>query len=108
MQRLAGHIGTGIRDEIAYRAGYILAGTEPVHRNAARERLALLFVERLGHVRGDEAGRDRVGGNAARGHFERERARKAFDARLDRKSTRLNSSHVAISYAAVCVTKKTD
>src|SRR5699024_4598782 len=82
MQRLAGHIGAGIRDEIAYCAGYILAGTEAVHRNAARERLTLLLVECLGHVRGDEAGRDRVGGNAARGHFERERAREPFDARL--------------------------
>src|SRR5437870_7499488 len=30
------------------------------------------------------------------------------DIHLDRKSTRLNSSHVAISYAVVCVKKKTD
>src|SRR5437870_9988921 len=28
--------------------------------------------------------------------------------RLDRKSTRLNSSHVAISYAVFCLKKKTD
>src|SRR5256885_11888574 len=27
---------------------------------------------------------------------------------LDRKSTRLNSSHLVISYAAFCLTKKTD
>src|SRR5439155_25583227 len=29
-----------------------------------------------------------------------------LDARLDRKSTRLNSSHVAISYAVFCLKKK--
>src|SRR5690625_3780476 len=30
----------------------------------------------------------------------------AFAGRLDRKSTRLNSSHVAISYAVFCLKKK--
>src|SRR5439155_19208062 len=30
----------------------------------------------------------------------------AFKARTDRKSTRLNSSHVAISYAVFCLKKK--
>src|SRR5690625_6165067 len=30
------------------------------------------------------------------------------DRTLDRKSTRLNSSHVAISYAVFCLKKKTD
>src|SRR5437660_9080486 len=36
--------------------------------------------------------------------------KQAFDlcniAQIDRKSTRLNSSHVAISYAVICLTKK--
>src|SRR5690625_6220440 len=32
--------------------------------------------------------------------------REKFNARKDRKSTRLNSSHVAISYAVFCLKKK--
>src|SRR5205814_8357509 len=35
-----------------------------------------------------------------------ELARLAFDALLDRKSTRLNSSHLGISYAVFCLKKK--
>src|SRR5207253_10566146 len=35
------------------------------------------------------------------------RARSAHPTRTDRKSTRLNSSHVAISYAVFCLKKKT-
>src|SRR5207253_5552162 len=35
------------------------------------------------------------------------RPRKSMSALLDRKSTRLNSSHVAISYAVFCLKKKT-
>src|SRR5690625_5927632 len=31
-----------------------------------------------------------------------------YDKRLDRKSTRLNSTHVAISYAVFCLKKKKD
>src|SRR5690242_21617219 len=31
-----------------------------------------------------------------------------LDARVDRKSTRLNSSHMSISYAVFCLKKKTD
>src|SRR5690625_2997168 len=42
--------------------------------------------------------------------FERTGSRRAFEApyfdRRDRKSTRLNSSHVAISYAVFCVKKE--
>src|SRR5690625_4787250 len=33
-------------------------------------------------------------------------AKREFDQRADRKSTRLNSSHVAISYAVFCLKKK--
>src|SRR3712207_8104766 len=46
--------------------------------------------------------RSRLGG-AARRHIERERRTLAD---LDRKSTRLNSSHANISYAAFCLKKK--
>src|SRR5437868_10263204 len=35
------------------------------------------------------------------------RARARFEEKIDRKSTRLNSSHVSISYAVFCLKKKT-
>src|SRR5690625_2248824 len=42
------------------------------------------------------------------GHFRSTEGRDAYlDAYEDRKSTRLNSSHVAISYAVFCLKKKT-
>src|SRR5207253_4896417 len=42
-----------------------------------------------------------------RGHDNRARQRNSLDdGKLDRKSTRLNSSHVAISYAVFCLKKK--
>src|SRR5207249_9369298 len=43
----------------------------------------------------------RVGGQVNEGGFRRDRARGG-----DRKSTRLNSSHVSISYAVFCLKKK--
>src|SRR5215510_15376433 len=39
-------------------------------------------------------------------HFELARSTLALAVALDRKSTRLNSSHVAISYAVFCLKKK--
>src|SRR5207253_8320239 len=45
--------------------------------------------------------RDREGDRA-----ERDEGDAAFGEELDRKSTRLNSSHVAISYAVFCLKKK--
>src|SRR5437870_5378666 len=39
-------------------------------------------------------------------HPSREPLRRSFPQALDRKSTRLNSSHVAISYAVFCLKKK--
>src|SRR5436305_4761498 len=51
--------------------------------------------------RGDVAGGG--GGGGVRGREGRHAAR----AGLDRKSTRLNSSHVRISYAVFCLKKKT-
>src|SRR5437868_7972772 len=38
--------------------------------------------------------------------FGRRRDRRGQDTRVDRKSTRLNSSHVSISYAVFCLKKK--
>src|SRR5438874_9961325 len=45
-------------------------------------------------------------GLAGRVHQRRERGDGAGDPPLDRKSTRLNSSHVEISYAVFCLKKK--
>src|SRR3712207_8702576 len=42
-----------------------------------------------------------------RGRLRRDGARDPGPARRDRKSTRLNSSHANISYAAFCLKKKT-
>src|SRR5205814_10578203 len=49
-----------------------------------------------------------VGGTQNEGDREREKAWKRFyaEAPLDRKSTRLNSSHLGISYAVFCLKKK--
>src|SRR5690242_21091508 len=64
---------------------------------------AELQVHRPGRARGRDAERlahhvgkalDRVDGRVPLGH------------RLDRKSTRLNSSHMSISYAVFCLKKK--
>src|SRR5688500_19789594 len=44
----------------------------------------------------------KVGAGRREGHD----ARGAFDAERDRKSTRLNSSHLVISYAVFCLKKK--
>src|SRR5439155_7262426 len=50
---------------------------------------------------------DRPGTRAARGRWAcRVRGRRPRTAVADRKSTRLNSSHVAISYAVFCLKKK--
>src|SRR5690625_5572408 len=53
-----------------------------------------------------------IGAKAGRGFFEKRRGEKGSEIlelnpdTLDRKSTRLNSSHVAISYAVFCLKKK--
>src|SRR5690606_40193505 len=49
----------------------------------------------IGHVLGGKGDDGRIG-----------RFRKVFDGGIDRKSTRLNSSHVKISYAVICLKKK--
>src|SRR5690625_6630463 len=53
-----------------------------------------------------EAELDSRGGYAAEAEAKRMSANLGLPNRLDRKSTRLNSSHVAISYAVFCVKKK--
>src|SRR3712207_8977438 len=53
-------------------------------------------------VRRDRAEPDERGDRHPRGRH----ARPGWDPRLDRKSTRLNSSHANISYAVFCLKKK--
>src|SRR5690554_8077819 len=47
-----------------------------------------------------------LSGRGAPRHSRGGRQRQDHDSRLDRKSTRLNSSHVRISYAVFCLKKK--
>src|SRR2546430_13628713 len=65
------------------------------------ERLAEELVERL-HVGGEP--RDEHAGPLPLGFFEQQRA----GVLVDRKSTRLNSSHSQISYAVLCLEKQRD
>src|SRR3989454_8071950 len=51
--------------------------------------------------------RQRVLDQALNGPLERPRAERRVVALPDRKSTRLNSSHLVISYAVFCLKKKT-
>src|SRR3712207_8647790 len=56
-----------------------------------------------------QEGRERLHAEAEAALAERERLRRELDelrAALDRKSTRLNSSHANISYAVFCLIKK--
>src|SRR5256885_9469873 len=57
---------------------------------------------------GGREGGARAGGGAARAHGARcaQPLRHQLAARGDRKSTRLNSSHLVISYAVFCLKKK--
>src|SRR5690606_41317743 len=64
---------------------------------------ALDVREHLGGVRDRQRGGGLVKDHDARGADERAR-----DRYRDRKSTRLNSSHVKISYAGFCLKKKTN
>src|SRR5258708_13709459 len=61
----------------------------------------------LHEIRADvrDLGED-AAGEAQRGRAERLADREADEARSDRKSTRLNSSHQIISYAVFCLKKK--
>src|SRR5438876_8954524 len=55
---------------------------------------AVLLAEAILNVVGDRVGHEKRAGNFQQGR------------RLDRKSTRLNSSHPSISYAVFCLKKK--
>src|SRR2546426_5458928 len=55
---------------------------------------------------GARAGAPRRGRRPSAGRRRRPRARRACGRRRDRKSTRLNSSHLVISYAVFCLKKK--
>src|SRR5437660_4761725 len=70
-----------------------------------------LFRSRGVVFRGDLAHEQRSGGAGGPGHHRsqaggRAAARERAAVPRDRKSTRLNSSHVAISYAVFCLKKK--
>src|SRR5437899_4281023 len=69
-----------------FRSHPVLSGTQaaPLERRAHRDRAA----------------------RAARGRPDGARGRRASPAGRDRKSTRLNSSHLGISYAVFCLKKK--
>src|SRR5256885_4467486 len=71
-------------------------------RGAAGARL--LAAEALHPVAGDDAGVQRVDVHVVGTDLERHGAGEA--AERDRKSTRLNSSHLVISYAVFCLKKK--
>src|SRR5690606_39286406 len=62
----------------------------------------------LGPLSGEAAGhsRQRGGGRRRGGRPGRDQPQARRPRRLDRKSTRLNSSHVKISYAVFCLKKK--
>src|SRR5437868_7970164 len=74
------------------------AGEDRPHLPGESSRLGQEFGE---HELARSAVRD-----PAAGAKRRDRQRSPFAADLDRKSTRLNSSHVSISYAVFCLKKK--
>src|SRR5206468_4956469 len=71
---------------------------EPVERELRAQKLAVRAGQRA-EVR-------RLGGNVGDGPRLDEQSRAAPDREIDRKSTRLNSSHDQISYAVFCLKKK--
>src|SRR3712207_6973778 len=76
------------------------SGREPGALGPDEERIDLKHTSEVGR-QGDHLVREQVVGHvAADGHPER------LEQRVDRKSTRLNSSHANISYAVFCLKKK--
>src|SRR5437870_8097944 len=71
-------------------------GSSPARAARARERLLALA-----------RGRRSIAASETRRGARRRLASRDARVRQDRKSTRLNSSHVAISYAVFCLKKKT-
>src|SRR5439155_25332442 len=80
-----------------YAAIHFFLEDAPAPRPYTLSLHATLFRSRVPGVHGVA-----IGANHARGRPHPDRARRG----LDRKSTRLNSSHVAISYAVFCLKKK--
>src|SRR3712207_7777276 len=73
-------------------------GGPPVAQHAAPVRLAALVVEAVADLMADHAADAAIVDRVVRLRIE--------EGRLDRKSTRLNSSHANISYAVFCLKKK--
>src|SRR2546429_6966642 len=71
--------------------------SEPAHKLESHAKLRLTCTQR---IKGGSACLDAQGGSPPKLGTNRERAH------LDRKSTRLNSSHGYISYAVFCLKKK--
>src|SRR3712207_7238387 len=71
----------------------------------ARARARALGARRGLHRRAREA-QPRAQGDARPGHRRALRSRRGGGVEVDRKSTRLNSSHANISYAVFCLKKK--
>src|SRR5699024_11439347 len=77
-------------------------------RGSGRGSLRLLVLQHAAGLRrtGTCRRRRRTGGALPEGEGRGGRAARALGATADRKSTRLNSSHVSISYAVFCLKKK--
>src|SRR5439155_3360133 len=89
-------------------AGEQLPGQAPLPRPDLQDDVAGHRLERVDDATEDVAVVEEVLAEAARAHALRRTTVRSSDAAAppDRKSTRLNSSHVAISYAVFCLKKK--
>src|SRR5690625_6297004 len=90
---------SAIERDPMWQGGDYYDGEYPAEGLAAARRIAHLTY------RGEMEIDERFGTSAQAGENPLGPYRK-LDQRLDRKSTRLNSSHVAISYAVFCLKKK--
>src|SRR5688500_20327599 len=90
-KRLAG-------SELQVRIGLVVTQQDVVFRGSLLDQV-VLEGERLDHRVGDDH-------LEARGLFQQRVEPRAHAAGADRKSTRLNSSHLVISYAVFCLKKK--
>src|SRR5688500_1750077 len=79
-------------------------GIHPHEADAHPDVQTANLVERAAHPR--VVGIGESGLDFYYDHSDRDRQRDSFRAHIDRKSTRLNSSHLVISYAVFCLKKK--
>src|SRR5438874_3615408 len=77
----------------------VLIKTSPMFFNRVTDRLGMRGQEKSGHV-------DQIRSQVEAGTKLLPAHRRWFQLSRDRKSTRLNSSHVEISYAVFCLKKK--